>query len=449
MYDMCDITKKALDEDRSKNTILDLRYNTCYLLFTFQLFTFHLFHTHIHTTLARPMCTTFHPNCVEFYDRPVPDSTAKHAIEESVMAGVKPPFAVCSSRRAGATVAVIMRQNGNGVIVDHKARTLFKWVMSMTGVYMPKPTIDPEYEDVEIQIMDGHAAGEILTMRRPICTSSIYFATMGNFEWVWSGKPLERAMCVKVDTRVDNPDPPTLHVVVETTDTDWDPEHPSAETVVHHLVRRVWVANSHVDIPYMAERAARLRTLETLDTDQLDQLDQQECAICVEDICSTHTCTRIVECRHVFHTACLNGWLWANSTCPMCRTECVGNLRGNSMMNADATMQILLPHLSAFRVVFAIGEHYDELRCSNCPAAEFTARIPAGRDNRGTDVIRRLVCAFQRRLLFSPENRGGRLLWVCSIPCIEEKGPGAPESEATLEATLDTVCAWLTAVGCN
>jgi hypothetical protein len=42
-----------------------------------------------------------------------------------------------------------------------------------------------------------------------------------------------------------------------------------------------------------------------------------ECSICIDSF--TGTDHRILECKHIFHTGCINKWLEHNSTCPICR----------------------------------------------------------------------------------------------------------------------------------
>jgi hypothetical protein len=32
----------------------------------------------------------------------------------------------------------------------------------------------------------------------------------------------------------------------------------------------------------------------------------------------------MTQCRHIFHSKCINQWLNTNSTCPICRASCVG-----------------------------------------------------------------------------------------------------------------------------
>lgn len=52
-------------------------------------------------------------------------------------------------------------------------------------------------------------------------------------------------------------------------------------------------------------------------------LESDECSICLE-IMGRHT-SRITQCGHIFHQACLVAWLKDSTTCPICRDEICHN----------------------------------------------------------------------------------------------------------------------------
>ncbi|CAN6227516.1 unnamed protein product [Urochloa humidicola] len=51
-----------------------------------------------------------------------------------------------------------------------------------------------------------------------------------------------------------------------------------------------------------------------------------ECSICLERCCGTDGGLTQLNCRHVFHSACLERWLWSRGDCAYCRAA---GLRGS------------------------------------------------------------------------------------------------------------------------
>ncbi|KAJ4781995.1 RING/U-box superfamily protein [Rhynchospora pubera] len=45
------------------------------------------------------------------------------------------------------------------------------------------------------------------------------------------------------------------------------------------------------------------------------------CAVCIATVHDGDLVRQLLMCKHVFHTQCIDTWLPAHSTCPMCRAD--------------------------------------------------------------------------------------------------------------------------------
>ncbi|CAM0880377.1 unnamed protein product [Alopecurus aequalis] len=54
-----------------------------------------------------------------------------------------------------------------------------------------------------------------------------------------------------------------------------------------------------------------------------DESDRWECAICLCAMTDGEVARQLPRCMHVFHRACVDLWLVAQTTCPVCRAEVV------------------------------------------------------------------------------------------------------------------------------
>ncbi|KAG6478038.1 RING-H2 finger protein ATL74-like [Zingiber officinale] len=50
------------------------------------------------------------------------------------------------------------------------------------------------------------------------------------------------------------------------------------------------------------------------------------CAVCLSEFSPGQRARVLPNCRHSFHVECIDGWLVAHTTCPLCRTQAAPNL---------------------------------------------------------------------------------------------------------------------------
>ena len=54
--------------------------------------------------------------------------------------------------------------------------------------------------------------------------------------------------------------------------------------------------------------------------EDVNKLEEKQCIICLEDFKNGEEKTTI-PCFHIYHPNCINKWLKAHNTCPICKTE--------------------------------------------------------------------------------------------------------------------------------
>uniref|UniRef100_A0A8C2VDF0 RING-type domain-containing protein n=2 Tax=Chinchilla lanigera TaxID=34839 RepID=A0A8C2VDF0_CHILA len=55
-------------------------------------------------------------------------------------------------------------------------------------------------------------------------------------------------------------------------------------------------------------------------------LDAENCAVCIEHF-KVNDLIRILPCKHIFHSICIDPWLLDHRTCPMCKLDVIKALR--------------------------------------------------------------------------------------------------------------------------
>ncbi|KAJ4781989.1 RING-H2 finger protein ATL46 [Rhynchospora pubera] len=66
-----------------------------------------------------------------------------------------------------------------------------------------------------------------------------------------------------------------------------------------------------------------------------------ECSICLCDLRQGDVVRILPPCRHFFHVQCIDVWLYANPSCPICRAS----MQSGSVSLTESSMYPPLPHL--------------------------------------------------------------------------------------------------------
>ncbi|KAK1663040.1 hypothetical protein QYE76_051199 [Lolium multiflorum] len=73
-----------------------------------------------------------------------------------------------------------------------------------------------------------------------------------------------------------------------------------------------------------------------------------DCAVCLGQVEGGETVRRLPKCAHLFHAECIDAWLRAHTTCPMCRAAvgpaaAAASKKGATPADAAATVEALPP----------------------------------------------------------------------------------------------------------
>ncbi|GAB4855517.1 hypothetical protein Ancab_024136 [Ancistrocladus abbreviatus] len=86
-----------------------------------------------------------------------------------------------------------------------------------------------------------------------------------------------------------------------------------------------------------------------------------ECAICLNEFEDDETLRLITKCDHVFHTDCIDSWLVAHTTCPVCRANLVPQ-PGESTHAANELEQINEHSSSPDDVILEVSQQESEAK---------------------------------------------------------------------------------------
>ncbi|KAF7021679.1 hypothetical protein CFC21_034587 [Triticum aestivum] len=68
-----------------------------------------------------------------------------------------------------------------------------------------------------------------------------------------------------------------------------------------------------------AERGMSDAAIAALPTFLYEEADDVDCAVCLGQLEAGEKARRLPKCAHLFHAECVDAWLRAHCTCPMCR----------------------------------------------------------------------------------------------------------------------------------
>ncbi|KAJ0983893.1 hypothetical protein J5N97_002249 [Dioscorea zingiberensis] len=83
--------------------------------------------------------------------------------------------------------------------------------------------------------------------------------------------------------------------------------------------------------------AATIKSLPVLihqTDDQSASADEFQCSICLANLVNGEKVKVMPSCSHAFHPECVDRWLQAHSSCPLCRASLLGG--GEPAMKAEA-----------------------------------------------------------------------------------------------------------------
>ncbi|KAJ9160098.1 hypothetical protein P3X46_025532 [Hevea brasiliensis] len=65
--------------------------------------------------------------------------------------------------------------------------------------------------------------------------------------------------------------------------------------------------------------------------------DEETCAICLSEFEEGEELRTLPECKHSYHMACIDMWLYSHSNCPVCRTDALSPEPAFRTMNSEGS----------------------------------------------------------------------------------------------------------------
>ncbi|PIA57944.1 hypothetical protein AQUCO_00500102v1 [Aquilegia coerulea] len=84
--------------------------------------------------------------------------------------------------------------------------------------------------------------------------------------------------------------------------------------------------------------------------------DHIECAVCLSNLEEKEMVRLLPNCKHTFHSHCIDTWLRAHSTCPICRTEAEPRAQPHQSIELDALVQATAPPVDSMNSTMPCSE---------------------------------------------------------------------------------------------
>ncbi|KAF5185415.1 Ring-h2 finger protein atl32 [Thalictrum thalictroides] len=72
-----------------------------------------------------------------------------------------------------------------------------------------------------------------------------------------------------------------------------------------------------------------------------EQTSDIECSVCLSNFEDGEDVRKLPRCRHIFHAACIDMWLYSHLDCPLCRTVVGPPVSHNLVYSEDNSREIL------------------------------------------------------------------------------------------------------------
>ncbi|KHN24809.1 putative RING-H2 finger protein ATL19 [Glycine soja] len=101
---------------------------------------------------------------------------------------------------------------------------------------------------------------------------------------------------------------------------------PSHHFTIFHALVHPWALVAAFEGAFNEKRGQRLRASKKLPPlvnygkHGVTRSCGEECAICMEEFKVSQLCQVFPECKHIFHSDCIDHWLQKKLTCPICRS---------------------------------------------------------------------------------------------------------------------------------